>query len=122
MAKKSLMDALTLVPKSKPLRKSKIDVEETEKAVQQIHKPEPQAKPKPQTERKAEKRTVQAAKPVVEKAAKPSAKSTTRPEGTKRVTLDIPIYLHGEIKMKTFREGTTIKEYLLRLVERDLGL
>lgn len=40
----------------------------------------------------------------------------------KRITLDIPQHLHTEIKIKTFRQGITLREYFLNLAEADLNL
>lgn len=118
MAKKSLKDALILKPKSKPLKKSTINIEETEKAVEQIHAvEEPIHAPKP-------KRVSAKPKPKATPAAvaKAVAKAAAKDGRTKRVTVDIPIPLHAAIKMKTFQEGISIKEYLLTLAERDLGV
>lgn len=39
---------------------------------------------------------------------------------TKRVTLDIPIPLHAEIRKKTFDMGVTMKKYFLDLAKEDL--
>jgi len=41
-------------------------------------------------------------------------------ERTKRVTLDIPISLHAEIRKKTFDMGITMKKYFLDLAKEDL--
>ncbi|MEM6699169.1 MAG: hypothetical protein AAF599_12275 [Bacteroidota bacterium] len=41
-------------------------------------------------------------------------------ERTKRVTLDIPISLHAEIRKKTFDMGITMKKYFLDLAREDL--
>ncbi|MEM9886366.1 MAG: hypothetical protein AAF849_10770 [Bacteroidota bacterium] len=41
-------------------------------------------------------------------------------ERTKRVTLDIPISLHAEIRKKTFDMGITMKKYFLDLAKADL--
>jgi hypothetical protein len=41
-------------------------------------------------------------------------------ERTKRVTLDIPISLHAEIRKRTFDMGITMKQYFLDLAREDL--
>ena len=41
-------------------------------------------------------------------------------EPTKRVTLDIPVSLHKQIKMHVFELETTMKKYFLELAEKDL--
>lgn len=112
---KSLKDTLKLSPKVE-LRKMEKNIEETERVVAQIH---------------------EATIPIVEQPLKMVAEPlvmivsefkmdeepiTTKSEITKRVTLDIPLSLHAEIKMNTFRRGITIKEYLLELARKDLKL
>ncbi|MFK7775393.1 MAG: hypothetical protein AB8F94_24850 [Saprospiraceae bacterium] len=41
-------------------------------------------------------------------------------EPTKRVTLDIPVSLHKQIKMHVFELETTMKKYFLELAKKDL--
>jgi hypothetical protein len=43
-------------------------------------------------------------------------------ERTLRVTLDIPLSLHAEIRTFTFRKGISMKEYFLELAKKDIGL
>jgi hypothetical protein len=99
---KSLKDTLKLGPKM-DFKKTEKNIEDTEKVVALIHEPTPVAETK-----------IVASAPIVS--------ATENVEITKRVTLDIPLSLHAEIKMKTFRSGSTIKEYLLNLAKQDLGL
>ena len=47
-------------------------------------------------------------------------KVKTPSEPTKRVTLDIPVSLHKQIKMHVFGLETTMKKYFLELAEKDL--
>lgn len=69
--------------------------DQVESAIQQIHeKPEGRG---------------EAARPVYQ-------------EPTKRTTLDIPESLHKEIKRHLIDRGETIKDYLLNLAKKDLGL
>jgi hypothetical protein len=108
---KSLKDTLKLVPKVE-LKKIEKNIEETEKVVALIHEEITTAEPAPSI---VEEKIV--VKEVIVETATPNAT-----EITKRVTLDIPLSLHAEIKMKTFRQGSTIKDYLLELAKKDLGL
>ncbi len=41
---------------------------------------------------------------------------------TKRITLDIPLSLHAKIKMRCFEHGITMKEFLLDLAAKELGV
>jgi hypothetical protein len=145
--KKSLKDTLLLRPKVE-IKKSEINLAATEKAVAKIHQAEapsiPQAAPIPV---EVAPTPMPIATPVVTPVTAPmvakkavaietnyvvpqrkNAKSAPSPvpqmeieqERTKRVTLDIPISMHTEIKMKTFRQSITIREYLLGLAAKDL--
>ena len=50
------------------------------------------------------------------------AKEVVPQEPTKRVTLDIPVSLHKQIKMHVFELETTMKKYFLELAEKDLKM
>jgi isopentenyldiphosphate isomerase len=109
---KSLKDTLKLGPRVE-FKKTDKNIEATEKAVAQIHEPETPTEETPKiVERIVEK--------IVYRAPEPEP--IVEAEITKRVTLDIPLSLHAEIKMNTFRKGLTIKDYLLELAKKDLGL
>lgn len=101
--KKTLKDALVLAPKT-PVRRSEINLPATEKAVKKIHRqvepPTPEPEPEPEI----------------------IAPTAADGERHKRVTIDIPLSLHAAMKMRTFRDGITLKEYLLDLARRDLKL
>ena len=43
-------------------------------------------------------------------------------ERTLRVTLDIPLSLHAQIRTKTFQDGISMKEYFLELAKKDMGI
>jgi predicted methyltransferase len=43
-------------------------------------------------------------------------------ERTLRVTLDIPLSLHAQIRTKTFQDGISMKEYFLEMAKIDLGI
>jgi hypothetical protein len=68
------------------------------------------------------------AKPKVEKvvreihATPKIIKPTKTDERTLRVTLDIPLSLHAQIRTETFQKGTSMKEYFLELAKKDLGI
>ena len=57
---------------------------------------------------------------VLPKLAPVKAKEVIPPEPTKRVTLDIPVSLHKQIKMHVFELETTMKKYFLELAAKDL--
>jgi hypothetical protein len=111
---KSLKDTLKLGPKME-FKKTDKNIEATEIAVAQLHEPEVIAIEKPIAKEIIVERVVEK---VAEIVAEPV--SVADAEITKRVTLDIGLSLHAEIKMKTFRKGITIREYLLDLARKDL--
>lgn len=95
------MSKLTL-GKAKPVKKKVVEGDEKadpveEIAVQKIHKKET-TKPK-------------------KAAPKPAPK-----EKIVRITVDVFKPMHKAIKMKAMNEDVTIREYIIRLVEKDLGI
>ena len=119
---KSLKDTLKLGPKME-FKKTDKNIEATEIAVAQLHEPEVAIIETPTVkeivvEKVVEKVAEKTAERVVEVVPEPTFMPDT--EITKRVTLDIGLSLHAEIKMKTFRKGITIREYLLDLARKDL--
>ena len=60
--------------------------------------------------------------PDLEKTEKAVQKIHSPQGRVKRITIDVPVDLHGELKIKTFKSGITIKKYILGLVREDLGL
>ena len=49
-------------------------------------------------------------------------KPTRTEERTLRVTLDIPLSLHAQIRTKTFQDGISMKEYFLEMAKKDLNI
>jgi len=95
------MSKLTL-GKAKPVKKKAETNTETvttvdEIAVQEIHKKE-----------------TTKAKPV-----EPKSESK---EKIVRITVDVYKKMHKAIKMKAMNEDVTIREYIIKLVEKDLGI
>jgi hypothetical protein len=113
---KSLKDTLKLSPKV-ALKKVDKNIEETERVVAQIHENNILINDEP-AKIVAEPFVMLVSEVKLDGTPAPAAVS----EITKRVTLDIPLSLHAEIKMNTFRKGITIKEYLLELARKDLNL
>ncbi len=57
-------------------------------------------------------------KPTSQKIIKPSKTD----ERTLRVTLDIPLSLHAQIRTKTFQNGISMKEFFLELAKKEIGI
>ena len=49
-------------------------------------------------------------------------KPTKTEERTLRVTLDIPLSLHAQLRTKTFQEGISMKEYFLEMAKKEMGI
>jgi len=45
----------------------------------------------------------------------------TKSGRTKRITIDVPTDQHARMKMRVFTLQTTIKDYVLNLVDKDLN-
>ena len=62
----------------------------------------------------------------VEKVSEKLHSTEQKPKETKvplqKMTIEIPKELHTQIKIKVAQEGKKIKEYIIQLVENDLGL
>ena len=61
------------------------------------------------------------AKKVVQKVAKAEA-NTSRDERPIRTTMDLPRYIHTAIKVKSATDQISLKDYIVSLVKKDLGL
>lgn len=49
-------------------------------------------------------------------------KETVPEEPTRRTTIDIPESMHKQIKRRLVDKDTTMKDYVLELVKKDLGI
>ena len=57
---------------------------------------------------------------IIKQLKKKAPAASTGEKATKRVTLDIPVGLHDQIKAHTKARGLTIKGYLLFLASQDM--
>jgi pyruvate-formate lyase len=102
-----------------PLRKSTKDLEEVKEKVESLHsdesstnksskadkQPEPVAKTQPNSRTQSTKK----------KPQKP-----TEPEKLVRLTIDTPAEMHTRLKVKAVLSGVSMRDYILRLLEREL--
>lgn len=79
----------------------------------------PVATPAPEKTEKVEKavNAIHGEKTTSQKIVKPMKTE----ERTLRVTLDIPLSLHAQIKTKTFQSGISMKEFFLELAKKDMA-
>jgi len=108
--KTGLGNALRLTRKPKP---------QSEEEINQLVKKLEKKEAKPTVEKKVTKIAVQkkTSKKVTTKTKEPPKK---KEEKIVKTSIHYPESLYRKIKMKVAREGGTIRDYLLKLVEKDL--
>lgn len=95
-----------------PLKKVTKDPEEIKERVEEIHADEVINEPKT---------TVEEPAPVKE-PSKPKSRKVTKPikERMVRMTIDTPEEMHLQLKIKSIQARTSMREYVLKLIEKDL--
>lgn len=124
MAKKSFNVSSTLTKKKTPkpepalapkipLRKNTKDLEDVKEQVESLHSNEPVTPPKdkPTTESKPNSRT---------RSSKKTATKSQEPEKLVRLTIDTPAEMHTRLKVKAVLSGISMRDYILRLLEKEL--
>jgi hypothetical protein len=127
------------LPQKVDLKKTVVNVEETEKAVGRIHesaefekevsslktsekiKPEPESTSAPRQKKKTSPPPPQA----LEKSTKKNKSDSVRDileENTTRITIDLPESLYRGAKIKSFNEMMTLKSYIVGLLRDDLKI
>ena len=122
---KNKEEAPTL-PKKVPLTKSSKDLDDVKEKVEALHE-EGQTKvvEKKTTETKVELPEIVVKPLEVEKTVKkavPKKKVEKKPERMVRITVDTPKSMHIKLKIKAIEEDITIRDYVIGLIKRDLGL
>jgi len=108
--------------KKVPLKKRTKNVEEIKEKVEAIHKEE-QIVPPPIVEEKSVPKAVpvQKQKPIAKIPAKPKPKKTTASTPKLvRLTIDTPAEMHKRLKIEAIESGMSMREYILRLLEKSL--
>jgi hypothetical protein len=96
-----LKDTLKLAPKV-VLKKNEPNLEATERIVDKIHAESTLPPPLPQP---------------IAVVVEPEPTETVE---IRRITLDVPLDLYKQMKMKVFEDAVTLKKYILELVRQDL--
>jgi len=93
-----------------------LDLDAMKKQVEELHakKVEPAPKPIPKT----------VIEPKAKPAPKPKAAKKKAPKKQRnvRLSVDAPENVYIELKMKVLRDRTNIKEYVLKLIKKDLKI
>ena len=90
------------------LPKSNKDPEAVKQQVAEIHGDQPVAPGPPTPKKPTPKRDTS------------KRKTPAPPEKQVRITIDMPAGLHKQMKIKAITESTTIRRYILRMIEKDL--
>lgn len=134
------------LPKKVPLRKTSKDMSEVKERVDRMHAPDPETKsaletllgetptppapkadtipepPPPEPQPTPEPPPVRTQKPVSPPARTPKKpKKPAKPMKLVRVTIDTPQDVHIALKIRAIREGITLRQYILRLIDQDLN-
>lgn len=132
-----------VLPTKVPLTRSSKNVEEVKEKVEALHEPElklsmveepvveitvnVQDEDLAKVVRAVQETSKAQVVEVVEKQ-KPTAKATSKaatpkkPEKMVRITVDTPKSMHVKLKIKAIEHDITIRDYVIDLIERDLGL
>ncbi len=95
-----------------PLKKVTKNPEIIKEKVEEIHADENVAETKSIVEEPAQ----------VKEAPKPKTKKTAKPikERMVRMTIDTPEEMHLQLKIKSIQARTSMRDYVLKLIEKDL--
>ena len=114
-----------LAPKI-PLRKNSKDLDEVKEKVDSLHAPAP-----PVDQADVHKPTdVHETKPAVKadaekprsgtRSSKKTQEKPAEPEKLVRLTIDTPAEMHTQLKVKSILSGISMRDYILKLIEKDL--
>ncbi len=91
-----------------PLKKTEKEPEEIKAKVEQLHDAPPKAQKSASSKPKTVKRS-RKSKPVGEEKPR-----------LVRMTIDTPEEMHKRLKIRSVERGISIRDYILRLIEKDL--
>lgn len=114
------------LPAKRPLPSKSKDIEAVEQKVDSIHRAEQQsaaagsATSKASATKVAEKPKRAATDRKKTSPKKVVGKRKTVKDSDMRLTFDIPRSLHKKLKLKAINQDRTIKDYLIKMIEREL--
>jgi len=109
----------TLAPKI-PLKKNEKNFEEVKDRVEELH-----SESTPVLEKTPSKDTIKKAENVSKSAPrsrtrKKAVEESSKPEKLVRLTIDTPAEMHTQLKIKAVLSGISMRDYILRLLEKEL--
>lgn len=107
-----------LAPKI-PLRKSDKNLEDVKEKVDSLHSEESSVIKSPVVEKKTEPATNIRPNSRTQ-SVKKTAKKPAEPEKLVRLTIDTPAEMHTRLKVKAVLSGVSMRDYILKLLEREL--
>jgi len=114
LKKNNKEEEVKLAPKI-PLKKRTRDLEEVKTKVEKIHADEVK---KPVVKKEAKK--VTQPEPVTEPTPKPRKPKVVEKSRMVRMTIDTPEEMHLQLKIKSIQSRMSMRDYVLRLIEKDL--
>lgn len=135
MAKKTVNFAKLSLPEPPALLKKEEDAARLERAVEQIHRADIAAEP-PRTGKKYAPKPTAKTSPIAPTNSKTKAKPTAKPatpsrrqstaaalpddELVKKISMDLPVNIYTYVKMRSFQQATTMREFLLGLIREEM--
>ena len=122
--KKNTAEPVPTLAKKIPLKKNEKDLDEVKEKVAEIHAEEAEVV-KAETLEVVEEKPIVEAIPVaapVKSRTSSRTKKVAEPEKVKlvRLTIDTPEPMHKELKVKAVLAGISMRDYILKLIEKDL--
>ena len=120
LKKNSKIEEVKLAPKI-PLKKTTKDPEEVKTKVEEIHADEVKT---PVAKKEISKMTPSSKaaqpKPAEELTSKPRKPKVVEKGRMVRMTIDTPEELHLQLKIKSIQSRMSMRDYVLKLIEKDL--
>ena len=117
--KKNTPEEVELAPKV-PLKKTAKDPEEIKSKVEEIHAEEVKETRGPEP---VQEQVVEEPNPPATKATSRKTTKATQPIEKQRIvrmTIDTPEDMHLQLKIKSIQSRMSMRDYVLRLIEKDL--
>lgn len=133
MAKKTVDFGKLSLPERPAMLKKEEDPTQMERAIERIHRTETAAAEPSPAKRAGESRTAAktAAKPAssqpknATRKATPARRQAAAPvaeddEMVKKISMDLPVNIYTYVKMRSFQQATTMREFVLGLLREEM--
>lgn len=139
MAKKTVDFGKLSLPERPAMLKKEEDPVQMERAIERIHRTETATAEPPRPAKRVGEGRSAAAKPAPKMAAKPASsqpKTAARKaaparrqaaapvenddEMVKKISMDLPVSIYTYVKMRSFQQATTMREFVLGLLREEM--